>query len=105
MDNDEPPPLPGPRRQRRLAAKYRRRRTFVAVAAVLISGAPVTISVAVTILRCPRFGCSCVRGHDGLHTKRNVYNPKHPCSRAQNTVCHLSIEIDRPKSPTVRSLC
>lgn len=55
---------PGLRRQRRLAAKYRRRRTFVAVAAVLIIAAPVTIAVAVHNLGA-NLSSSPLRAHDG----------------------------------------
>ena len=44
-------------------------------------------------------------GHGGLHTKRNVYNPKHVQGRVHITVCHLSTEIIGPKSPAERSLC
>ena len=64
MDNRETPAPPGPRRQRRLAAKYRRRRTFVAVAAVLIIAAPVTIAVAVHNLGA-NISSSPLRAHGG----------------------------------------
>ncbi|SDR91841.1 cell envelope-related function transcriptional attenuator common domain-containing protein [Brevibacterium siliguriense] len=64
MDNREAPVPPGPRRQRRLAAKYRRRRTFVAMAAVLIIGAPVTVAAAVHNLGA-NISSSPLRAHDG----------------------------------------
>ncbi|WP_062240455.1 LCP family protein [Brevibacterium epidermidis] len=64
VDNRETPAPPGPRRQQRLAAKYRRRRTFVAVAAVLIIAAPVTIAVAVHNLGA-NISSSPLRAHGG----------------------------------------
>lgn len=64
MDDRDEPLTIGPRRRRRLAAKYRRRSTFVAVAAVLVIAAPLTIAIAVHNLGA-NISSSALRAHDG----------------------------------------
>lgn len=54
----------GPRRQRRLAMKYRRRRTIVAILAVLVVGVPVTIVAVVHNLK-GNITSSALRAGDG----------------------------------------
>ena len=57
-------PEVGPRRQRRLAMKYRRRRTVVALLAVLVIAVPVTIVASVHHLR-SNITSSALRAGDG----------------------------------------
>lgn len=59
----QPPPL-GPRRQRRLAVKYRRRRTIVVMVAILVIAVPVTIIASMHSLK-TNITSSPLRAGDG----------------------------------------